>query len=287
MNDSKTILVTGGTGNQGGGVAKKLSAAGFKVKVLTRNTASVKAVDLQKLNIELVKGDLDDAESYRQHLKDVYGVFSVQALEKNSAKEIKQGTMLPTLAKEAGVQHFLYSSVIGANSITGIPHFDSKHTIENHIKSTGLLYTIIRPASFYENFLIPQVKSGILKGKLVQPINGETVQQYIAAADVGIVARKIFEHPEMYMHKTLPLAAEQLSTYEVAEIFSQAMNRKIVYKKLPGLIVKIFMGKNLYKMFKWVDNGNMAEKEVLQSTKESFPGLSDLKTWVQQNFKAT
>ena len=70
------------------------------------------------------------------------------------------------MAKENGVKHFLYSSVIGADVHTGIPHWESKFQIENHIKQIGLSYTIIRPASLFENLLIPQVKSRLLKGKL-------------------------------------------------------------------------------------------------------------------------
>ena len=72
---------------------------------------------------------------------------------------------LANLAKEYDVKHFLYSSVIGADLNTGIPHWESKFKIENHIKQINLPYTIIRPASLFENFLIPQVKSRIVKGK--------------------------------------------------------------------------------------------------------------------------
>ena len=71
MADNKTIFVTGGTGNQGGAVARSLLQQGFNVKVLTRNTNSAKTLNLRKLNIELVAGDLNDASSYRQYLKDL------------------------------------------------------------------------------------------------------------------------------------------------------------------------------------------------------------------------
>ncbi|MEP6627357.1 MAG: NmrA family NAD(P)-binding protein, partial [Ginsengibacter sp.] len=64
MTNDKIILVTGGTGNQGGAVARNLVRQGFTVKVLTRNTNSSKAQILKKLNIELVKGDLNNADSY-------------------------------------------------------------------------------------------------------------------------------------------------------------------------------------------------------------------------------
>ncbi|MBK8495737.1 MAG: NmrA/HSCARG family protein [Chitinophagaceae bacterium] len=148
----KTIFVTGATGNQGGAVAASLLKNGFKVKVLTRNTDSAKAQHLKDQHAELIKGDLNDLNSFRNHLRDVYGVFSVQTFKNGIETEIKQGKGLADLAKEYGVDHFLYSSVSGADLNTGVPHFDSKYKIEDHIKQLDLPYTIIRPVSFSKIF---------------------------------------------------------------------------------------------------------------------------------------
>ena len=285
MTNNKTIFVTGGTGNQGGAVAKNLSLHGFTVKALTRNPNSAKSLSLKKLNIELVKGDLDDADTYREHLRDAYGIFSVQSFENGVQKEIQQGITLATLAKELDIKHFLYSSVMGAHLHTGVPHMDSKFKIENFIRQNELPFTIIRPTSFYENFLIPQVKKGILKGKLVQPIDRNTIQHYIAVEDIGNVAAKIFLNRNEYVGKTIPLATEQLSTQEVADTFSEVLNKKIEYKKLPVLITRLFLGKDLYKMFKWVNEKSILSKEDIHTTKKEFPGMLSLKDWIEINFK--
>ena len=286
MTNNKTIFVTGGTGNQGGAVARSLLQQGFTVKVLTRNTNSAKAQILKNLNIELVKGDLNDASTYQKYLKDVYGIFSVQTFENGVKKEINQGITLATLGKEFGVKHFLYSSVIGAHLNTGVPHMNSKFKIENHIKQIGLPFTIIRPTSLYENFLIPQVKKGILTGKLVQPINRDTIQQYIAAEDIGKAAAKIFLNSNEYLGRTIPLATEQLSTQEVADIFSNVLNKKIEYKKLPVLITRLFLGNGLYKMFKWMNEKSFFSKEDVESTRKEFQNLLSLKSWIEMNFKS-
>ncbi len=286
MTNKKTIFVTGGTGKQGGAVARNLALQGFIVKVLTRNTTSAKAQNLKKLNIQLVKGDLNNVATYREHLKDVYGIFSVQTFENGIEKEIKQGIVLATLAKEFGVKHFLYSSAVGAQLNTGVPHIDSKFKIENHIRQLGLPFTIIRPTSLYENFLIPQVKMGILKGKLTQPINRDTIQQYIGAEDIGKASFKIFQNREMYLGRTIPLATEQLSTQEVAELFSDVLGKKIEYQKLPALITRIFLGRNLYKMFKWINDKSSFPKEDIELTRKEFPPLLSLKSWIEMNFKS-
>ena len=286
MTDNKTIFVTGGTGNQGGAVARNLLQQGFTVKVLTRNINSTNAQNLKKLDIELVKGDLNNADSYREHLKDLYGVFSVQTFENGIEEEINQGIKLATVAKEVGVKHFLYSSVIGADLNTNVPHIESKFKIENHIKQIRLPFTIIRPTSLYENFLIPQVRKGILKGKLVQPINRDTIQQYVASEDIGKAAAKIFQNIDLYLSKTMPLATEQLSTQEVADIFSHVLNKKIEYQKLPVLITRLFLGKNLYKMFKWINEKSSFQIEDLELTHKEFPNLVNLKSWIEMNFKS-
>lgn len=145
-------------------------------------------------------------------------------------------------------------------------------------------FTIIRPTSLYENFLIPQVKNNILKGKLVQPIDSHTIQQYIAAEDIGKAAVKIFLNSNEYLGKTIPLAAEQLSTQEVAETFSNMLNIKIEYQKLPALITRLFLGKGLYKMFKWMNEKSSFIQEDIDSTRKEFPNLLSLRNWIGINF---
>lgn len=210
MTADKTIFVTGATGNQGGAVVRNLLQQGFAVKALTRNKNSTKAEKLLGSGVELIQGNLDDPSSYSIHLKGMDGVFAVIDFMQGPTREIRQGIDLANCASENGVKHFLYSSVIGADAGTGIPHWDSKWRIETYIRQTQLQYTIIRPASLLENFLIPQVKSRLLKGKLVTPAHKNTIQQYISADDVGRISTLIFMDPGKYKGRTFTIAAEQM-----------------------------------------------------------------------------
>jgi hypothetical protein len=133
--------------------------------------------------------------------------------------------------------------------------------------------------------LIPQVKRGLLKGKLVQPVNKNTLLQYIASDNIGTAAIKIFENPEQYLGKTVPLAAEQLNSQEVAVIFSEVLNQRVEYKKLPAMITRLFLGKSVYKMFKWMDKENRFLMEDVNLTRREFPNLISLKTWIERNFR--
>jgi uncharacterized protein YbjT (DUF2867 family) len=145
MERSKTFFVTGATGNQGGAVVKNLLARGYNVKALTRNPNSNKAKGLTNSKAEVINGDLNNPSGFAEHLKNVDGVFSVQTFENGIKKEIQQGIALADLAKQYAVPHFVYSSVIGSDAHTGIPHWESKFVVENHVKSLGLPYTVIRP----------------------------------------------------------------------------------------------------------------------------------------------
>ncbi|NED57719.1 NmrA family NAD(P)-binding protein, partial [Micromonospora aurantiaca] len=114
----------------------------------------------------LVRGDLDDEASLRAAMKGLHGVFSVQTFRGPGgvAAEERQGKAVADAAAEAGVAHLVYSSVGGADRSSGIPHFESKGSIERHIRELGLPATVLRPAMFYEMFqdLGPRLVDGRL-----------------------------------------------------------------------------------------------------------------------------
>ena len=280
MRESAIIFVTGGTGKQGGAVARNLAKEGYTVKVLTRNPDSTKARGLTSLGIELIKGTLDDPRTYKKHLEGAFGVFSVLSFEYGTKKEIAQGTSLADLARDTGVQHFIYSSVAWAEAKSDVPHFESKLKIENHIKELGIPYTILRPASLYENFLYPQVKEAINNGILVQPTKETTRMQYVASEDVGRAAVRIFNNPELYINRTLDLATETLTTNQVAGLFSSELERPMGYQYLPGQL----LGHDLDLMYQWLNDKNPLNKEEPNLVPREFPDQIPLQTWIAMNF---
>jgi uncharacterized protein YbjT (DUF2867 family) len=284
MADSKVVFVTGGTGYQGGAVARNLARQGFRVQVLTRHPDSARAKSLAKQQIEIIPGDLNDPGTFREHLKGIAGIFSVQSFENGIAKEIRQGMDLANLARENEVRHFLYSSVSGADQQTGIPHWDSKFIIENHIRQLGLPFTIIRPASFYENFLLPPAKSWLLKGKLVNPVKADIVQQFISTEDIGKISARIFSRPDQYLGKTIMLAAEQMTLRQVCLLFAEILEREVKYQKMPLFITRLAMGKDLYKMFRWINGHDAVFIKDMGQFRKEFPDLISLYQWIRNNF---
>ncbi|HEU4861094.1 MAG TPA: NmrA/HSCARG family protein [Chitinophagaceae bacterium] len=279
----KKIFVTGATGNQGGAVVRNLLSKGFYVKALVRKPAAAKLSPQDSL--EIIKGDLNDPASYCSHLKNVDGVFCNLVYKYGIDKEIKQGIELVNASKENNIEHFVYSSVIGCDLNTGIPHWDSKLKIEDYLNASGMSYTILRPASLYENMLIPQVKSRILKGKLMLPTQKNTVQQFISSEDIGKIAALIFSDLEKYRGRTITLAAEQMNGEQLASTFSKAMGREIRFQQLPMFITRLVMGRDLTKMFRWVNNNDACFVKDMQALQNEFPGMLSLEEWIRMNFK--
>ena len=280
----KSFLVTGATGNVGGAAARSLAAAGMKVKALVRDPSSAKAEALRNLNIELVKGDLDDPASYTDYLHNVDGVLAVLTFPLPFEKEVAQGNALANAARDKDIKHFIYSSVGFSDQKTGIPHFESKYLIEKNLIETWVPYTILRPVSFYENFQFPDVRKRILKGKFVAPLDRNTVQQLISAEDVGKAAAHIFLNPEAFKNRTVNLAAEQMDQGQIASVFSDVLGFNVKHQKLPGLITRLVMGKNLYTMFKYVnDHGGIFAPDY-QAVNKELPTMMSLKEWVKTKF---
>src|SRR5262249_17464344 len=138
MANHRTILITGVTGHQGGAVARALQGSGFRLRGLTRKPESERAAALARngVEVDVVKGDLDDEAALRRALAGVWGVFGVQnSWEAGVEGEEAQGKRLATLAREAGVEHYVYTSVGSADKRTGIPHFDNKWRIEETVRA--------------------------------------------------------------------------------------------------------------------------------------------------------
>jgi uncharacterized protein YbjT (DUF2867 family) len=117
QNVERLILVCGATGSQGGAVARSLLDRGFRVRALTREPQKPEAQALAEQGAEVVQGDMEDRSAMDQVLVEgIYGVFSVQNFwEAGYDREVEQGKTVADVAKAAGVEHFVYSSVGSAH----------------------------------------------------------------------------------------------------------------------------------------------------------------------------
>jgi uncharacterized protein YbjT (DUF2867 family) len=281
----ETLLITGATGRQGGAVLRHLlKQGGWKLRALVHRTDPRGIDGLTQQGVEVVQGDLEDVSSLEVAVRGAYGVYSVQNFWAVGARrEVQQGRNLAAVAKKAGVQHFVYGSVGGAERKTGIPHWESKWEIENYIRQLKLPATVLRPVSFMETYHILEVEVGILKGKLADAVRGDKPYQTIATDDIGAFAALAFARPKDFVGLELEIAGSELTNPEAAKVFSCVMGKPVKFRKLPLPIVRVFLGKEFYLMFRWFNEAGY--KADITELKRRYPEvhLHSLEEWLRED----
>jgi uncharacterized protein YbjT (DUF2867 family) len=210
---------------------------------------------------------MNDLASLKKAMAGVHGVYSVQDyFTVGAAREVQQGKNMAADALHAGVEHFVLSSVGGADRQSGVGHFETKSEIENHIRRLGLPATIIRPVGFMENYYIPLLEKQLVKGRLLTPIRAEKALQTIAADDIGQFIALAFAQPDRFIGLELEVAGSELTSPEAAEVFARVLGRRMTVYRLPMFMVRLSMGKEWAQMFKWLDEcGFQADVPALRS----------------------
>jgi uncharacterized protein YbjT (DUF2867 family) len=280
MTSDRTILITGVTGNQGGAVAQALDRTDFRLRGLTRKPDGERAAALAGNGVEIIKGDLDDEATLRRALVGVWGVFGVQnALEAGVEREEAQGKRLATLAREAGVQHYVYTSVGSAHKRTGIPHFDNKWRIEETVRSLRFpSHVILRPVFFMENLLAPFSLHG---STLAWALGPGTKLQMIAVDDIGWFGARAFTDAAALNRREIDLAGEVRTMPEAAEILTEALGRPIAFAQTPIEQVRQY-SKDTAVMLEWFERvGYSADIAGLE--REFGRALTKLTGWARRH----
>ena len=277
----KIILVTGATGRQGGACARSLLHLGCRVRILTRDPDRASARELVDLGATISKGSFDDPASLKQALEGCYGAFSVQDFHSAGPDgEVRQGKAFADAAWHAGVEHLIYSSVGAADKNTGIPHFETKWQIEQHIRSLDLSWTILRPVFFMENFNTPNVKAGISNGTLSLPMRPDRSLQMIAVCDIGAIAAQCFSKGSGCFGQAYDLAGDELNMTQVASQFSRVLGKIVRFEQAPIDQLRKF-SPELATMFQWFNDVGYSVN--IDHVRELHPKLLTFRNWVEQS----
>ncbi len=148
------ILIVGATGFLGRATALSLLTQGHAVRALVRDRS--RAEDLRRAGAEVVLGDLTDVLSLERACKGVTRVFacahSMLGRGRTSSAQVDHvgHSALVVAARDAKVEHFVHTSVLGASAQHPIDFFRTKREIEDVVKQSGMGYTVLRPAAFME-----------------------------------------------------------------------------------------------------------------------------------------
>lgn len=265
MADKKLILITGATGKQGGATIRHLlKDGGFQLRAMTRNPESDAAKELAERGVEVVAGDLDDEASLDQALAGAWGVFGVQnTWEAGVEKEEEQGIRLVRQAKNAGVQHFVYTSVGSAHLKTGIPHFDNKWRVEQALRAAEFpSFVILRPVFFMENLPSPMF---LKDAELLAALAPDTKLQMIAVDDIGRFGAAAFSKAKEWNGEEIDIAGDDITMTEAAKLLSEVLGQKIVFQQLPIAAVRGF-SEDMALMLEWFEStGYSADIQGLES----------------------
>jgi uncharacterized protein YbjT (DUF2867 family) len=282
------VLVIGATGQQGGAVARELLARGRAVHALVRDLATPAAQSLRSAGAALVLGDLDDPASLRNAMNGVHGVFLVLNMMTGPyvtldgvAAEERRGTMVAEIANKIGVGHLVYSSIYGADLHTGIVHVESKGRIEEHIRALDLPATVLRPASFMENFGTfsrPQVVDGELVVSLA--LRPETPLAMTATRDIGAFAAIAFDRPARFIGRHIRIVGDDLTGPAIAATLGTACGLPARFQQVPIERLRAFDA-HVAQMFEWFDERD-ADKPDYAALHADHPGLMTLATWARE-----
>ena len=205
------IFVTGAMGNGGSAVLDACRERGLPAVGGARRGGVHRAFDFEK------------RETWGPALESCDQLF---LLRPPAISKIAQ-TLNPFVdfARTRGVRHVVFLSVQGAESRPRIPH----HGVEKHLEASGDDWTFLRPGFFAQNFSDAYLRDILEDDRLYVPA-AEGQVAFVDVRDLGVVAARVFEHPEAHRGKAYRLTGPRTFTFEqAAALLTEATGRAITY----------------------------------------------------------
>ncbi|MCL7417351.1 MAG: NmrA/HSCARG family protein, partial [Halalkalicoccus sp.] len=246
---------------------------------LTRDATSEKAQALADRGVTVVEGDLNHPESLRDAMNDVDAVFGVtNYFIAGFEGEIEQGTNLAEVAAESDIDHFVYSSVGGADRTDEVEHFISKFRVEQRIADLDLPTTVLRPVYFMNNF--EGMRDNIQSGTLALPLNEGISLQMLDVADYGDVVAHVFTASDEFVGETIEVAGDEQTLEEMAETFTDVLGSDVEPVHVPLEKARERQSEDLVKMYEWFNSdGYAADIDALETEFEM--QFNSLATYLQ------
>jgi uncharacterized protein YbjT (DUF2867 family) len=290
----KPIAVFGATGQQGGAVVRALQAQGqFTVRALTRNPGKHRGVA-----DEVVEADLDRPETLKAAFAGAYGVFLVTNFGEPGTDELKQGTAAVRAAKEAGVQHFVWSTLPDVEAISRgklhVPHFTGKAKVERIVSEAGFAHhTFVIAPFFYQNFTGAGAPQKQADGSFGWALPIDPTVRSIHMGDIrelGDIVAGAFAHPDQAGNgEYLPLVGDFMSFNEIVDTLNR-QGHEFSFKQVPAeVFATLFPGAaEIAAMFAWFQAhtylGSDSRDRIALANKVAGRQPTKFSTWARVNF---
>jgi uncharacterized protein YbjT (DUF2867 family) len=294
--NKELIAVVGATGQQGGAVVRALRAGNqFRVRALTRNPAKHR-----ELADEVVEADLNRPETLKPGFEGAHGVFLVTNFQEQGADELKQATAAVRAAKEAGVHHFVWSTLPDVEAISGgklhVPHFTGKAKIDRIVKEAGFANHAFVIAPFYYQNLIgvlgPQKQTD---GSVGWALPLDPTVRSIHMGDItelGSLVAGAFARPDQAGHgEHLPLVGDFMSFNEIIDTLNR-QGHKFSFNQVPKeVFAGLFPGSaEIAEMFDYFQThtylGSDSGDQIALANKIAGRQPAKFSAWARVNFPA-
>jgi uncharacterized protein YbjT (DUF2867 family) len=238
------ILVVGATGVVGGMIARGLLEQGKEVRVLVRRDSpssqlvqqglATSAETLIESGAQPVHGDLRDRASLDAALEGVQTVLSTAnsamrgGADNPQSVDLDGNRNLIEAARDAGVGHFVFLSLLGADPDHPVPFMQAKGQSEASLRESGMGYTILAPTAFMEFWPAMVVGMPALQGQAVTLVGeGSRRHSFVSNRDVAAFAVKAVDNPAARNRHLAIGGPEALTWRDVVTIYERVLERSI------------------------------------------------------------
>jgi uncharacterized protein YbjT (DUF2867 family) len=203
-----------------------------------------------------MQGDMGDAASLKRVFEGAYGVYSLQnPFISGSEGEVRQGKNVADVAKESGVQHLVYGSAGIGKKGTGIPSWESKLQVEEHMKALGLPLTVVRPMALMELMTDKKFFPAIGTWNVMPKLMGNSRRiPWLCADDLGAIVARIFADPQQFIGQDILLASDVQSLEQCRAVYRDVMHKNPARYPVPAWLFQRFgfAGQDLTAMWNWL-----------------------------------
>ena len=290
--ENKTIAVIGATGSQGKGVVNALIKEGtFNVRAITRNPDNYSGKAK-----EVIKADLTDLSSLTEAFKGSHGVFVVTNFWEG-ADEIAQGKTAIQAAKNAGVNHFIWSTLPDVEMISNgkfdVPHFTGKAKVDELVKEAGFEnYTFVQPPFYFQNLTGQMGAQPQQDGSIGWTLPIDPTVKGIHMSDINdlgkVVAGAFLNPAKVGNGNYLSLATEFNSFNDILEAF-KANGKEYSFNQVPVEVFSSFFegAEEIAQMLAYFEEhtymGPNSEAQIQLAREIATEGFTSLNEWIKLN----
>ncbi len=231
------LLVVGSTGMLGGIITRRLLAENKPVRVLARSMSNYQP--LAEAGAQVVFGDLKQRPSLDKVCQGLDTVITTATATSRGGEDTFQtvdlegNSSLVDAAKAAGVKQFIFVSLLQADPNSSIPLFHAKGVTEEHLRASGLPYTILAPNGYMEKMIANVVGTPAMMGIPVTIVGGGLRKHsFISMGDVAAFVVASIGNPAAINQKLFLGGPQPLSFRDAAAIYERVLGRQVSVKSI-------------------------------------------------------